>query len=110
MSRSENLKEQILKNYHSIRQFALEMDIPYSTLTSALDKGIESMSYGTVLKICEKLRLNPIDLNPIDLKSPIGRTLLETRTINEYLRLNSLGRKKVLEYMDDLYQIDKYTN
>jgi len=108
MNRSENLKAEILKKYHSVRQFAIDMQIPYSTLNSALEKGIETMSYGTVLKICEKLNLNPIDLKPLDESSLVARPLFETKLINEYLRLNNIGRKKVLDYMNDMLQIKKY--
>lgn len=109
MSKSEVLKEQILNQYHSVRKFAMEMDIPYSTINSALEKGIEGMAYGTVLRMCEKLRLNPIDFSPMDLTNPLSRPILESKIINEYLHLNKFGRKKVLEYMDDMLQIEKYT-
>ena len=32
MTKAEILKQEILKQYKSVRQFALEMEIPYSTL------------------------------------------------------------------------------
>ena len=45
------LKKAILSRYKSIRQFAGEMEIPYSTLVTALERGIEGMAYSTA-KIC----------------------------------------------------------
>mgnify|MGYP007067574773 CR=1 FL=1 len=36
MTKAEILKAEILKQYKSVRQFALEMGIPYSTLVTAL--------------------------------------------------------------------------
>ena len=57
MTKAEILKKEILRQYRSVRQFALEMHIPYSTLVTALERGIEGMAYGTVIKICDKLSL-----------------------------------------------------
>lgn len=36
LAKSKILKKEILNQYKSIRQFALEMGIPYSTLVTAL--------------------------------------------------------------------------
>ena len=47
MTKAEILKTEILTQYKSVRQFAIEMEIPYSTLVTALDRGIEGMAYGT---------------------------------------------------------------
>ena len=47
MTKAEILKAEILKQYKSVRQFAIDMEIPYSTLVTALDRGIEGMAYGT---------------------------------------------------------------
>ena len=55
MTKAEILKREILSQYKSVRQFAIEMQIPYSTLVTALDRGIEGMAYGTVIKMCDKL-------------------------------------------------------
>ena len=59
MTKAEILKKEILRQYRSVRQFALEMSIPYSTLVTALERGIEGMAYGTVIKMCDKLNMNP---------------------------------------------------
>ena len=61
MTKAEILKREILRQYRSVRQFAMEMGIPYSTLVTALERGIEGMAYGTVIKMCDKLSLNPVD-------------------------------------------------
>ena len=37
MTKAEILKRVILSQYKSVRQFAVEMDIPYSTLVTALE-------------------------------------------------------------------------
>ena len=61
MTKAEILKREILSQYKSVRQFAIDMSIPYSTLVTALDRGIEGMAYGTVIKMCDRLNLNPVD-------------------------------------------------
>ena len=40
MTKAEILKREILSQYKSVRQFAIDMSIPYSTLVTALDRGV----------------------------------------------------------------------
>jgi hypothetical protein len=108
MTKAEILKKEILRQYRSVRQFALDMNIPYSTLVTALERGIEGMAYGTVIKICDKLSLNPVDFTSLDRDTVLSEQLLENRVMQYYLKLNQEGRDKVLDLMDDFVQIDKY--
>ncbi len=108
MTKAEILKKEILRQYRSVRQFALEMNIPYSTLVTALERGIEGMAYGTVIKMCDKLSLNPVDFSSLERDTSLGEQLLENRVMQNYVKLNQDGRDKVLELMEDFGQIDKY--
>ncbi len=108
MTKAEILKKEILAQYRSVRQFALEMNIPYSTLVTALERGIEGMAYGTVIKMCDKLSLNPVDFTSLERDAPLGAQLLENRVMQNYLKLNQEGRDKILDLMDDFVQIDRY--
>ena len=108
MTKAEILKQEILRQYRSVRQFALEMNIPYSTLVTALERGIEGMAYGTVIKMCDKLNLNPVDFSSLEEDASIGAQLLENRVMQNYVKLNQQGKDKVLELMDDFSQIEKY--
>ena len=108
MTKAEILKQEILKQYRSVRQFAIEMEIPYSTLVTALERGIEGMAYGTVIKMCDKLSLNPVDFTSLEADAALGAQLLENRVMQYYMKLNPMGRDKILELMDDLVQIEKY--
>lgn len=108
MTKAEILKKEILRQYRSVRQFALEMGIPYSTLVTALERGIDGMAYGTVIKICDKLSLNPVDFSSLENDVVLGEVLLENRVMHNYLKLNQNGRDRVLELMEDFTQIDKY--
>ena len=81
MTKAEILKKEILRQYRSVRQFAMEMNIPYSTLVTALERGIEGMAYGTVIKMCDKLSLNPVDFSSLERDASLGAQLLENRVI-----------------------------
>ena len=108
MTKAEILKAEILKQYKSVRQLAIDMEIPYSTLVTALDRGIEGMAYGTVIRICDKLSLNPVDFSSLEKGEVLGEKLLENRVMQYYIQLNKRGRKKILEMMEDYVQLDKY--
>ena len=54
------IKNEIKKQYKSVRQFSEKSGIPYSTLSNALSKGIGGTSYETVVKICKLLRLKQV--------------------------------------------------
>ena len=49
MTKAEILKKEILRQYRSVRQFAMEMNIPYSTLVTALERGIEGIDRKSVV-------------------------------------------------------------
>ena len=108
MTRAEILKQEILKQYKSVRQFAIDMEIPYSTLVTALDRGIEGMAYGTVIRMCDKLSLNPVDFSTLEKGEVLGEKILENRVMQYYIRLNKKGRKRILEMMEDYVQLEKY--
>lgn len=108
MTKAEILKKEILTQYRSLRQFAIEMEIPYSTLVTALERGIEGMAYGTVIRMCDKLNLNPIDFTSLDRDTSVSEQLLENRVMQYYVRLNAEGREKVMGIMEDYSEIDKY--
>ena len=99
MTKAEILKKEILRQYRSVRQFAME---------TALERGIEGMAYGTVIKMCDKLSLNPVDFSSLERDASLGAQLLENRVMQNYVKLNQTGRDKILELMDDFVQIDKY--
>ena len=58
MTKEEKLKELILNRYHSIREFTIKADIPYSTLDSIFKRGIGNSSVTNVIKICKALGIS----------------------------------------------------
>ena len=62
MNREIKLRNMILDKYTSLRKFAIETDIPYSTLMTLLSRDIGGASFDVVIKICSKLEIDPKEL------------------------------------------------
>lgn len=62
MNRELKLRNLILDQYPSLRQFSKEANIPYSTLMTLLSRGIGGASFDAVIAICKKLGINPLEL------------------------------------------------
>lgn len=109
MDKTASMKKEILAQYKSVRQFAMEMGIPYSTLVTALDRGIDGMAYSTVICMCDRLRINPIDFMPMDEDTnSSSRKMLQDKVMKRFLKLNKQGRERILEAMADMVQLEKY--
>ena len=106
--KAEILKGVILSRYKSIRQFAVAMNIPYSTLITALERGVDGMAYSTVIRICEALSLNPLDFSPLEEQDSLSSQITTRRVMDRYWKLTKSGRKKVLDIMDDYLRIPEY--
>jgi len=63
MSRELRLRNMILDRYVSLRQFANDTDIPYSTLMTLLSRDMGGASFDIVMKICRKLEINPLEFS-----------------------------------------------
>lgn len=58
MTIEEKVKNLILRRYHSIREFSILTEIPYTTLDSILKRGIGNSSVTNVIKICKALDIS----------------------------------------------------
>ena len=65
MTREQKLRNMILDHYKSLRQFALEADIPYSTLMTILSRDLGGASFDVVVKICKRLEVNPMEFSEV---------------------------------------------
>ena len=54
----DKLKEYILKKYKSIREFAIDIDMPYSTIDSIFKRGVRKASVDNIINICEFLDIS----------------------------------------------------
>lgn len=64
MTIEENLKEYILSNYKSLRNFVNTsgIDLPYTTVDGMLKRGIKKASIDNVLKVCKALNISADEL------------------------------------------------
>lgn len=109
-SRSEKLKEIIMRQYPSIRAFSREVQIPHGTLVSALNNGIDGMSWFKLNQICKQLKIDAENLEPLsEYVDSTGLDDNSKRLLAYYNRLNSSGRAKVEEYINDISLIAMYT-
>lgn len=81
MSREQMLRNLILDKFTSLRQFALEADIPYSSLMTVLSRGIGGASFDMVMQICSKLGIDPSQLADIS-----NETQRQKKTIQSFDR------------------------
>lgn len=58
MSREQYIKEKIRKKGNTIKSFAKEINMPYSTLLSMLNTSIGSSSVDNAIKICQGLGIS----------------------------------------------------
>lgn len=58
---TKTIYREIKRQYKSVRNFSAEMDIPYSTLSNMLSRGIKGVGYSTIERI----------LNVLDIKSGV---------------------------------------
>ena len=56
--REQLLRGKILDRYPSLRRFAPDAGIPYSTLMTLLTRGVGGASFVTVARICHALELD----------------------------------------------------
>ena len=80
MNPTETLKALIFDKYKSVRQFAIEAGIPYTTVKSGLEKGIGGMAVETVIKMCKVLGTTVDELTREDKSQPQQVTLAAHRT------------------------------
>ena len=62
MTTEAKLKEYILSKYNSLREFTISTDIPYSTMSTILKRGIANSNVNNIIKICQALNISTDDL------------------------------------------------
>ena len=62
VSVEDELKSLILSRYKSLREFCIVVDLPYSTVTSILKRGIENAGISKVIKICKHFNISADEL------------------------------------------------
>lgn len=58
MTIEDKLHELILTRYHSVREFTIAIDMPYTTMHSIFKRGIGNSSVTNIIKICKALGIS----------------------------------------------------
>lgn len=116
LSIEEQLKIIILDRYKSIRAFTQSIDVPYSTVDTIFKRGIYGTGVNTILKLFQALDLDVESISTGELKAKTKTAPAESesdlqkkRLMDNYESLNPFGRDKLVEYSDDLTEVEKYT-
>lgn len=112
------LKELILSKYKSLREFTLKIEMPYSTLDTILKRGVDKANIINILKICNELNISADKLaigiiEYINTKNNITNNNLskeETTLLENYNKLNELGKKEANKRVAELTEINRYLN
>ena len=89
----EKLKQLILSRYSSVKSFAEENGMPYSTVRSILERGIMNANVENAIKICSALDIRP-EIFSYLLKTPKN----ESEILTIYNQLEEPKQEKVLDY------------
>ena len=84
------VRTEITRQYKSVRQFAFAVDIPLSTINSALHNGIGGSSFDTVVHICKTLGIKALSDDSAFYLTDDTQDLL-----TQYAQLDSYGRHTV---------------
>ncbi|MCI5629967.1 MAG: helix-turn-helix domain-containing protein [Clostridium sp.] len=107
MDKTEYIKSLIQNTGMSTKAFANMCDIPYTTLRSMLERGVENASVNNVIKVCKNLNICVETLyeecdNPKITKD-------EKNLLDNYNKLNDIGKKEANKRISELTEIPKYT-
>lgn len=58
MSVELELKDLILSKYKSLREFAIKIDMPYSTIDTILKRGVDKANIINIIRICKELEID----------------------------------------------------
>jgi len=114
--RSE-LKRYRLQNNMTQSEVASLLGVKDNTITN-YEKGTSKPNLETIITLCNIYRVNPVELlneafgesasSASPSFSPASLTKLEQTLITSFNKLNHQGKRKLLDYMDDLISSNRY--
>lgn len=92
------VRDEISRQYRSVRQFAFAVDIPLSTINSALHNGVGGSSFDTVMRICKILGIKAMSDD-----AALYLTDDTERLLTQYTKLDDYGRHTISSVMQVEY-------
>lgn len=106
MDKTEMIKEMILNTKMSMKAFAGKADLPYTSLRSILERGIENASVNNIIKICKALNISVDKLYNVNDFTSLSYD--QSEIVKLYNDLNDCGKKEALKRMKELSQLAAY--
>lgn len=92
------VRDEITRQYRSVRQFAFAVDIPLSTINSALHNGVGGSSFDTVMRICKILGIKAMSDD-----AALYLTDDTEKLLTQYAKLDDYGRHTISSVMQVEY-------
>lgn len=102
MTREELIKELAISKYGSVRAFANQIGISYTTLMSMLQRGIGKAGVDKVLKICHALNISADEFSEDKIENNHISTI--------YNKLDDERKNKVWEYANKQFEEQNHNN
>ena len=93
------VRTEIARQYKSVRQFAFAVNIPLSTINSALHNGIGGSSFDTVVQICRSLGIKALSDD-----ASFYLTEDTQKLLSQYAQLDDYGRHTIASVMQVEHQ------
>lgn len=101
----DKLKQLILSRYSSVKSFAEENGMPYSTVRSILERGIMNANVENAIKICSALGIRPEIFSPL-----LGTPDSHPEILTIYNKLEEPRQEKVLNYAKEQLEEQESSN
>jgi predicted TIM-barrel enzyme len=109
MTIENKLKDYILSQYKSIREFCMMNDFAYSTVDNIFRRGILGSSVSIVIRICDRLGIDVDELVNGNIVVKTSAPAKQSDIAAAAESLNEDGKAKVLSYIRDLKDSGRYT-
>ncbi len=93
------IKQEIKKQYRSVRQFAINVGIAQTTVVSALKNGVSGTSFSTVMRICKALNIQVFDYS-----TPLVMDDSVVELLKKYNALDKLAEHTVQAVLNVEYE------
>ena len=99
MTVEQRVKEMILMQYKTLKDFAKKIDIPYGTVDGILRRGFGNSNVENVFKICKELGISADELGKGKIV-PVENTIQRKLTITEMSDIITVTKRNIEEYHD----------
>jgi len=84
------VRSEIARQFKSVRQFSFTVDVPLSTINSALHNGVGGSSFDTVMQICKVLGIKVMNDD-----ASFYLTEDTEKLLTQYAKLDKYGRHTI---------------